>query len=169
VGRFSVRRDQPHAPQGRSNRARPGPDAASQNETEELRKQVALAEQRLEILAGHEQRMAGRIKDLRARLLEAHAQMIRRDDEIRKTFGDAIYLRNALLIERDVLIGQRDALVAERTSLVAERDALLEERHALARSLKSAEFRLNLLRSSPLGLAYRAFRKLVTRRGCPPP
>jgi SAM-dependent methyltransferase len=131
-------------------------DAA--RETEELRRHAALAEQRLEILSGQERRMSERIKDLRAQLLNAHAEMIRRDDEIRTTFGDAIFHRNALLIERDDLIGQRDALIAERSTW-------REERGALYRSLRSAEIRLGLIRMSPLGLAYRAIRKLVPRRG----
>ena len=55
------------------------------------------------------------------RLLEAHAQLIRRDDEIRKMFGDAIYQRNALLIERDTLTGQRDSLLAQRGDWLEER------------------------------------------------
>jgi hypothetical protein len=102
--------------------------------------------------------MADRIKDLRAQLLDAHAEMARRDDEIRTTFGDAIFHRNALLIERDALIGQRDALVAERSTLLAEYEAL-------DASLRSANARLNLFRMSPLGLAYRAVRKLVPGGG----
>lgn len=132
-----------------------GRDAA--HEAEGLRRQIALAEHRLGIMAGHEQKMAGRIKDLRAHLLDAHAQMIRRDDEIRKTFGDAIYLRNALLIERD-------ALVAERAAWLVERSGLIEEGAALRHSLEAAEARLNRLRSSPIGLAYRAFRRWIPRR-----
>jgi SAM-dependent methyltransferase len=130
-------------------------DAA--REAAELRRHAAVADRRLEILTGHENRMAERIKGLRTRLLEAHAEMIRRDDEIRNTFGDALFERNALLIERDDLIGRRDALVDERSVLIAERDALES-------SLRSAMLRLNLFRSSPLGLAYRAIRKLVPRR-----
>jgi hypothetical protein len=130
-------------------------------ETVALKLQVAVSAQRLELLAGHEQRMAARIRELRARLLEAHSQMIRGDDEMRKTFGNAIDERNALLIERDVLAGQRDALVAER----ADRDALLEERRKLQDALRSAERRLDFLRKSPLGLVYRAFRRLFPHRG----
>jgi hypothetical protein len=136
--------------------AHAGQDAL--REAGSLQRQVAVQAQRLEMLAGHEQRMAARIQELRTRLLEAHAQSIRRDDEIRKTFGDAIYERNALLIERDALAGLRDAQAAERA-------AWLEERRALQDSLLSAQHRLELLRMSPLGLAYRAYRKLVPRRG----
>ena len=131
-------------------------------EAEELRERAAVADRRLEVLSGNEKRMAERNHDLRARLLAAHAEMIRRDDEIRKTFGDAIYHRNVLLIERDTLIAQREALLAERTALVAERTVLLEERAALSRSLQSANLRLNVFRMSPLGLAYRALRKLTS-------
>jgi hypothetical protein len=134
-------------------------------EAEALRRQAAQAEQRLEILAGHERRMAGRIKDLRTRLLDAHAEMIRRDDEIRRTFGDAIFLRNALLIERDALLNQRDALLNQRDALLGERDALLGERDALSRSLHAVGQRLDRFRRSPLGLAYRVLSKLSPRRG----
>jgi len=123
-----------------------------------LRRQAAASAQRLEMLAGQEQRLAARIQELRARLLEAHAQSIRRDDEIRKSFGDAIYQRNALYIERDTLAGQRDALLAERGVWV-------EERRALQDALHSAQGRLDLLRRGPLGVAYRVLRKLVPRRG----
>jgi predicted nucleic acid-binding Zn-ribbon protein len=111
--------------------------------------------------------LTDRIKDLRAQLLDAHARMIRRDDEIRKTVGDALGQRNALLIERDALIGQRDALVAQLNALNDERAAWLDERAALSRSLRHAEARLNLLRKSPLGLAYRALRRLVPGRSGP--
>jgi SAM-dependent methyltransferase len=142
------------------------------HEVEELRRIAALAEQRLEVLSGQERRMSERIKELRARLLDAHAEMTRRDEEIWTTFGDAIFLRNALLIERDDLTVQRDALVVQRDALVVQRDALVaerstlhEERGALYRSLHSAEIRLGLFRMSPLGLVYRAIRKLVPRRG----
>jgi hypothetical protein len=114
--------------------ARQARDAA--REAEELRRQAAVADQRLEILSGHEQRMAERIKDLRAQLLDAHAEMIRRDDEI----------RNTLLIERNALIAERDALYL---------------------SLRSAELRLSRFRNSPLGLAFRALRRL-TRGGQSP-
>ena len=127
-------------------------------EVSALRRLASSSAQRLEMLAGHEQRMAGRISELRSRLLEAHAQMIQRDDEIRKTFGDALYQRNALLIERDALAGQRDALVAERDALVVERRALRDALHLAAR-------RLDILRRSPIGLAYRAYRKLFPPRG----
>jgi CheY-like chemotaxis protein len=123
-----------------------------------LREGAAIADQRIEILSGQERRMADRIKDLRARLLDAHAEMIRRDDELRRTFGDASALRNMLLVERDSLIVQRQALLAERDALAAERDAL-------ALSVRAAELRLNIFRASPLGLAYRAIRGLIRRRG----
>jgi hypothetical protein len=99
----------------------------SAREAEELRRQAMVSNQRLEILSGQEQRMAERIKELRAQLLDAHAEMIRRDDEIRNT--------------------------------------LLAERDALYLSLRSAEVRLNRFRNSPLGLAFRALRKLSPRRG----
>jgi len=134
-------------------------------EAAELRRNAAVADHRLEVLSGHESRMAARIKDLRTQLLDAHAEMIRRDDEIRTSFGDAIFERNALLIERDALIDQRDALVAERSVLIAEQSALRGERDELENSLRSAIRRLNLFRLSPLGLAYRAFRKLVPSKG----
>jgi uncharacterized protein (DUF3084 family) len=136
-----------------------------------------MADRRLEILSGREAMMAERVKDLRAQLLDAHAQMIRRDDETRKTYGDAICLRNALLIERDTLIGQRDALIQGRTALIQERAALIQERaeliqerteligerDALGRALRHAESRLNLVRKSPLGLAFRAIRWVMPR------
>jgi hypothetical protein len=100
-----------------------------------------------ESLDGHKLQAAARINELRGRLLEAHAQMIRRDDELRQLFGAATDQRIALLIERD--------------RLSAERDALLAERQALYHRLHSAERRLGVFRSSPLGLAYRALRKLL--------
>jgi hypothetical protein len=103
---------------------------------------------------GHELQAAARIKELRGRLLEAHAQMIRRDDELRQLFNNATDQRIALLIERDNLYAERDALISER-------DALLAERQALYHRLHSAERRLVVFRSSPLGLAYRALRKLL--------
>jgi hypothetical protein len=102
--------------------------------------------------------MAARLQELRTRLLEAHAQSIRRDDEIRKTFCDAIFQRNALYIERDTLTGQRD-------SLLAQRGEWIEERRAFEEALHSAQVRLDLFRRGPLGLAYRVLRKLVKRRG----
>jgi SAM-dependent methyltransferase len=127
-------------------------------EAEELRRHAAVADHRLEILSGNERRMAERIKDLRGQLLDAHAEMIRRDDEIRTTFGDAIFHRNALLIERDALIGQREALLAERSALLAQCEAM-------NLALRSANLRLNFFRMSPLGLAYRALRKLARGGG----
>ena len=136
--------------------AREGQEA--RREAGRLQREAEVSARRLEMLAGHEQRMAARIQELRARLLEAHAQSIRRDDEIRKTFGDAIYQRNALFIERDTLAGQRD-------SLLAQRGDWLEERRAFQDALQSAQGRLDLLRRGPLGLAYRFLRKLVPRRG----
>jgi hypothetical protein len=90
-----------------------------------------------------EETMAARINDLRAKLLEAHARMIERDHEFRRTF---------------------DAALALHTALRNERDALLEERRALRQSLDFAEQRLNLFRSSPLGRAYRGLRRLMPQR-----
>jgi hypothetical protein len=90
-----------------------------------------------------EETMAARINDLRAKLLDAHARMIERDDEYRRTF---------------------DAALSLHTALRNERDALLEERRALRQTLDSAERRLNLFRSSPLGRAYRGLRRLMPRR-----
>jgi hypothetical protein len=130
----------------------------ARREADALRQHAAVCAQRLEMLAGQEQRMAARIQELRSRLLDTHAQSIHRDDEIRKTFGDAIYQRNALYIERDTLAGQRDALLAEREIWVAERRALQDALH-------SAQGRLDRLRRSPVGLVYRVLRKLILRGG----
>jgi hypothetical protein len=107
-----------------------------------------------ESLDGRELQAAARISELRGRLLEVHAQMIRRDDELRQLFGAATDQRIALLIERDRLSAERDVLISER-------DALLAERQVLYHRLHSAERRLGVFRSSPLGLAYRVVRKLV--------
>jgi hypothetical protein len=107
-----------------------------------LRQEAALAAERIALYAGHEQRMASRIGELRRRLLEAHDQLIRRDDELRQICGDAIYQRHDLLIERV---------------------ALLKEREALQSRLEAAESRLDRFRASPLGRAYRGFRKLFRR------
>jgi hypothetical protein len=106
-------------------------------DVEELRRYADLADRRSEIIAGREKVLAERITDLRAQLLAAHAQMIERDDEIRKTFGEALHLRNALLVERD----------------------------SLAQALRSAEARLNIFRRSPFGRVYRAIRRLMSKQG----
>ncbi len=76
----------------------------------ELATRAETSERRLELLAAHQQRLNERVDTLRTRLLEAHAELVRRDDEIYKTFGDAIALRNALLIERDGLLIERATL-----------------------------------------------------------
>jgi hypothetical protein len=106
-------------------------------DVEELRRYADLADRRSEIIAGREKVLAERITDLRAQLLAAHAQMIERDDEIRKTFGEALHLRNALLVERD----------------------------SLAQALRSAEARLDIFRRSPFGRVYRAIRRLMSKQG----
>ncbi len=69
-------------------------------EAEGLRRHLKQAEHRLEILAGREEALAKRIKDLRAQLLAAHAQMIEHDDEIHKTFGDLLGRYGALAAAR---------------------------------------------------------------------
>jgi hypothetical protein len=107
-----------------------------------LRHEAVLAAERIALHAGHEQRMAARIGALRGRLIEAHDQLIRRDDELRQTFGDAIYQRHDLLLERA---------------------ALLKERDALQSRLQGAESRLDQIRASPLGRAYRGLRKWFRR------
>jgi hypothetical protein len=123
--------------------------------------------------------MAMRIKDLRARLLGAHAEIVRRDDETRATFGYVIDHRNALLIERDNLIHQRASLLADRDALYSEREALLAEREglragqdalrverdALLGRLHALGQRFDRISRSPMGLLYRALCKLTRRRG----
>jgi hypothetical protein len=107
-----------------------------------LRHEAVLAAERIALYVGHEQCTAARISELRRRLLEAHDQLVRRDDELRQICGDAIYQRHDLLIERVTLLKERDALLSR---------------------LQGAESRLNRLRASPLGRAYRAVRKLFPR------
>jgi hypothetical protein len=131
---------------------------------EDLFRNAELADQRLEILTGHEKRLEERIKDLRRKLLAAHAQLIQRDDEIRNTYGDIIGHRNALLIEREVLFREREELIRQSDTLRAERDFLRAECDSLAQSLRSAVARLNILRWSPPGLVYRMIRKLMSLR-----
>jgi hypothetical protein len=114
----------------------------ARRDADALRQRAAAADERCTLYAGQEQRLASRNRELRRRLLETHAQLATRDDELRQTFGDAIYQRHDLLIERV---------------------ALLKEREALQGRLDAAESRLNRLRASPLGRVYRAFRKLFPR------
>jgi hypothetical protein len=114
----------------------------ARREAEELRQQAEAAAERIALYAGHEQRMAVRLGALRQQLLETHNQLACRDDELRQTFGDAIYQRHDLLIERD---------------------RLLQERAALEFRLHAAESRLDRLRSSPLGRVYSGFKKLLKR------
>jgi hypothetical protein len=125
--------------------------------------QVAVATERIALQAGHEQRMADRIRALRRHLLETHRQLIHRDDELRETYGHAIEQHHALVITRDRLAAERNSLRAERDALCAERTGLVEEQRALYQSLNSAQRRLDLLRASPLGLVYRAIRRLLHR------
>jgi hypothetical protein len=119
------------------------PEAAG--EVSALRQAIETTERRAEMLAGHGRRLSMRVDELRARLLEAHTEMIRRDDQLRLEFGGAVDQRNTLLIERE--------------TLVAQRDALLEQCRALTASLEAARRRLEFVRRSPLGIAYRAFRR----------
>jgi hypothetical protein len=107
-----------------------------------LRERAAAADQRIALYAGHEQRMASRVSELRRRLLETHTQLACRDDELRQICGDAIYQRHDLIIERG---------------------ALLQERGLLQTRLQEAESRLDRFRASPLGRMYRVLRKLFKR------
>ena len=129
----------------------------AEREADEARRCLEAADRRLEILTRHQAEASDRIRDLRAKLLDVHQQLLHRDDEIRATFGGALHERAALLAERDALTAERDALstdrdrlaglAADREVLAARRDRLEAERLALADHRDALIGRVEILRA----------------------